>query len=519
MELFNKLTAEELDMITYSIENYALPKGCTVSKPMAPLSYILREWADRKTTLAEFFGGELILEKKINYTYSFREKIGDWVAFAKASSFIRQLEDLYEVHTFHSWSIEKDIIINLLSTDRLYENTYKGPEGNLLLTQSDKTIKVQKGARCSRILKKIAEDRGLEDEYEEFRICHSKLLQEAKTSGTLCLSIHPLDYITMSDNSYNWSSCMSWKGDGCYRQGTVEMMNSPYVVVAYLKGQENYPICFNHCWNSKRWRELFIVTPKIITGIKSYPYHSNELEKEALTWLKDIVNWEYEEEIKTLEVDDWGRGTIEEDTEFSFETDRMYNDFCNLDSCTIPCYIGAAVGPSHYINYSGRPECMWCGALDFYTGEDEDEYEKSLVCCDCYEIHRCDHCGDGVLDEEELYELSDGHLVCPDCYHSCTTKDPITDGLFITESMVRIYLAKKDTEFKRSNYFTRLYDIEKDAYPEETWYTFFNIDEIRYGKIGEYWWEYYVTPEDLTEIGLKTLFDLTPNDLAKMDIK
>ena len=31
---------------------------------------------------------------------------------------------------------------------------------------------------------------------------------------------------------------MSWADYGCYRQGTVEMMNSPLMVVAYLTAEE-----------------------------------------------------------------------------------------------------------------------------------------------------------------------------------------------------------------------------------------------------------------------------------------
>ena len=42
----------------------------------------------------------------------------------------------------------------------------------------------------------------------------------------------------MSDNNSGWESCMSWRNNGCYRRGTVEMMNSPYVIVAYLMLEE-----------------------------------------------------------------------------------------------------------------------------------------------------------------------------------------------------------------------------------------------------------------------------------------
>lgn len=90
-----------------------------------------------------------------------------------------------------------------------------------------------------------------DDEFEEFRICQSMCTNTTALEGKLCLSIHPLDYMTMSDNACDWSSCMSWQEDGCYRMGTVEMMNSPCVIVAYL--ESSHPMYFSReaTWNSK----------------------------------------------------------------------------------------------------------------------------------------------------------------------------------------------------------------------------------------------------------------------------
>ena len=80
------------------------------------------------------------------------------------------------------------------------------------------------------------------DEWEEIRLAHSQIFNTNKMTGTLCLSIHPLDYATASDNDNGWSSCMSWRDDGCYRMGTVEMMNSPMVICAYFASCYFFPV-------------------------------------------------------------------------------------------------------------------------------------------------------------------------------------------------------------------------------------------------------------------------------------
>ena len=75
--------------------------------------------------------------------------------------------------------------------------------------------------------------------------------------------------MTMSDNANNWSSCMRWTDrsggvdHGDYCAGTLECMNSPYIIIAYLHNpKHSFELSLYDCndwqWNSKQWRELFI---------------------------------------------------------------------------------------------------------------------------------------------------------------------------------------------------------------------------------------------------------------------
>lgn len=47
----------------------------------------------------------------------------------------------------------------------------------------------------------------------------SRYMQENKIEGYLYLSIHPLDFLTISENNENWWSCQSLDGD--YRSGNL----------------------------------------------------------------------------------------------------------------------------------------------------------------------------------------------------------------------------------------------------------------------------------------------------------
>ena len=168
---------------------------------------------------------------------------------------------------------------------------------------------------------------------------HSRILNDKAMNGTLCLSIHPMDYITMSDNDSNWSSCMSWTRGGGYRGGTVECMNSTNTLVAYLESEDNPCSFLNYAdWNNKKWRCLFVVNPDVITSVKSYPYHNNDILDIVIKWLAELAKENWGGEVDTNTIVTETDGVIYLKTELGtysrrkpymyFETNGvMYNDF------------------------------------------------------------------------------------------------------------------------------------------------------------------------------------------------
>ena len=51
----------------------------------------------------------------------------------------------------------------------------------------------------------------LKDDFLSWRDSISFALTEKSSPKEVVLSIHPLDFLTMSDNNCNWSSCVSWQ--------------------------------------------------------------------------------------------------------------------------------------------------------------------------------------------------------------------------------------------------------------------------------------------------------------------
>lgn len=472
-KLFDKLDhKEELSAwIAYyggDEDNYHAARG-----EAANLETLMRYWEDSKSKyLYDLLGKKFVIEKEISFEVP-KEKIAD-----KIYTELYNGEDMYDFYSnFISW-IETLVTRNriswrqyidlksLVKTEVLAENKY---EGHLIkLDVNGTSITIQNGCKPSKILRKIAEAANLEG-FERFRIAHSNILAEKTQKGILCLSIHPLDYITMSDNTYSWDSCMNWRDAGCYRIGTVEMMNSPCVVMAYIKGKESMRFG-EFKWNSKKWRNLFIVTEDFICGIKGYPYQSTKFDEICIETLRDLakknLNFSYCEDIIehhfSYQSESIYISELDKNVSFRFETTYMYPDFGNSNNTHL--IVSPNICNSITCNYSGQPICMHCGTeLSGYNYDSNDC--SSLMCEECLPSLRCEICGERI-DPDDGYEL-EGMTVCSECYFDRRVYDPFDGDYHYDGNTNRVYLVSNK------------YVDENCLYTkEEALYRFSNFNEV-----------------------------------------
>jgi hypothetical protein len=507
-KLVERLTQTEIQTIERYIDRYA-GEGSNSRKSDVP--YILRFWDDAKSEyLADMFKDKFIVEKKIEYKKpisTLRDEFND--AFRDKENALYKFKRVFSVFLWENKeSLGEDYykLTNLLYEDALARSEYI--DGLFSVMNKDGyEIKVQSGCKPVKIIGKIIHSYGQYlNEFEEFRLECSRILNQKKLTGTLCMSIHPLDYMTMSDNENDWSSCMSWKETGCYRQGTVEMMNSPMVVVGYLKSDNENMNLYSMEWNSKKWRELFIVTPELICGVKGYPYQNEQLVRAGIDMLKDLakdgLGWSYRE---TKPFDNDRYYTLNYDDiscEFTFSTGYMYNDFGTTTHYGAACIGAENLSEVTNIYYSGKDECMCCGE----TGNEFSD-EGCLICEECDNRVACDYCGD-VYDEEDLYEL-DGRMLCEYCYNNHAQTDPITDEDHYDDDFHTIYLVPTETEdtdkITQWGYSVSVWDGAEDSNCFEDFFS----DEYR---VSMGWRSLrYVTPDVCTKDGL-SLFDIYDED-------
>ncbi len=407
------------------------------------VDHLLRFWREAKGQyLVPLFGDKRIIERPITYNGNSDELRSDMSRMcADHTSDIRELSnrlykalDIEHHDRYDALACMYRYMTNALeSVGTLLENSVYMP-GLLYYANIENSgeinsysfsfadgqkIRIQNGQKITRVWGQLAKMIGAEDIWERVRVAHSLVLNQKKLKGTLCLSIHPLDYATASDNDNGWSSCMSWRERGCYRMGTVEMMNSPMVICAYVRSDKQHMEIDGQEWNSKKWRAWIIVNKDLIVCNRHYPYHQPAFAKEACNWVRELVGEKYGWTYDDVHEDFYSYMDKEtNDNGIELRTHYMYNDLGDTD------IIGMLRQDKRhlpgYIYFSGKAECMVCGEEILPDTQGADVLE----CTDCYCENECycDRCGTELSDEGDRYTDPDGDILCRDCWEErCTT--------------------------------------------------------------------------------------------------
>lgn len=432
MEPFDALTAKDKNIFCKYL-NYFGNANPTVSLP-----YLLRFWNTNKADLFTAFGEKLTLRKTVHYKRNKGQIRDDFenVFFAPGTDAANAREDIvsalidYGTHVFLNDKLNSEYyqpipreyywFTSLCSIFYLMENVYLG-ETYTIPTPDGKKFKIQKGCHVLPTLRKICRFIGVPEEtYETVRLAQSRALNDANIVGTLCLSIAPIDYVSMSDNACGWDSCMAWYDhNGEYRAGTIEMMNSPYVIVAYLDNDSPfYP--FSNYDNdkdrisNKRWRQLIIANKDLIIGNRQYPFENDSLEMAALKWTRELMGslgYSYEDQPSYF-LNSCLR-SVGHGPHLSFSTNLMYNDIYGQRTMFLSPTFLKDFPTLYTLNFSGESECMLCGEL---MSSDSDT--SWVVCGDCQGVKVCSNCGAYILDGDSYTENSNGEIFCESCISS-----------------------------------------------------------------------------------------------------
>lgn len=417
MQIFDKLPQEDLDLLHAYLDEYsdgpALPRG--------DMDYFLRYWDEAKANFYHMFGDQFIIKQEVAFERPEEEMESEMfsILYSKCSNEVRSFINNYKqkiTDSFSDYETRYELIRFVDNEKMLVTNVYNGPSITIPahLTIDGHPLQINSGCKTIKMLGKIAKALDVTKGYEEFRQAHSLVLNQKRIKGNLCLSIHPLDFLTMSDNECGWGSCMSWVDEyGDFRLGTIEMMNSPYVVIAYVEAKNPMDLCYS-TWNNKRWRQLCVVTPDLILGNKQYPYSNDVLQGCTLKWLRELCGKSfgygpYAAEANQIRNGAWNRiSGKDRPVHINLTFDYMYNDIYD----TRLAYANPNIIDMYSLNLSGPAVCTGCGNIIEY-----DTVEAHIVRCrSCDGMWQCDRCGEWHSGEP-WYGADDCKCYCDWCYN------------------------------------------------------------------------------------------------------
>ena len=410
---------------------------------------LIHRWAEAKQSFIEIMGGNLIYELPDEVTFEMNEHD----KIHSVEEFIREVEWKYRYNKNIDFlldflsNIKQDFFKNEVSKDFSYRN-----------------IKIPKGMKINRALKFFFPDN--KEELTDIQNEVSRILQKDKVKGILCISVHPLDFLSSSENTYNWRSCHSL--DGEFRSGNLSYMVDSSTVICYLRSKNseqclpNFPSKIP--WNSKKWRMLlhFSEDREMMFAGRQYPFTSEQgmdVVKDVLlsnagfpdSWTKwdntkitsftynngekVELNSEYLEigyKLKDIkELVTVGPGSLNFNDVLSSSFYDPYYSFRLHNRKTIwdlhDYYSKQASYSQTKFVIGGSVNCLCCGKHEITLPE-------TVRCIDCEEEYGfeeiedfvyCEDCNRRVYYENTVFVYSDyyeGFRVCPECaeeYNRC----------------------------------------------------------------------------------------------------
>lgn len=371
---------------------------------------ILDQWYENKKDFIESMGG-LIYEIKtpVNFELSLEEQT------KKIDKFIKALRDIYHNEDL-GWFVNANrngFFSNYVVND--YE--YNGK-------------KIPKGMKLVKAFKFFFSDPAITDMAQSEA---SRIIQENKVEGILCFSVHPLDFLSSSENTYNWRSCHAL--DGEFKAGNLSYMCDNATIICYLKSANEGNVRLSAFpptipWNSKKWRMLMYIntTKNALFAGRQYPmFCENALETlkpyfiEALGLEGRVNSWSH-----------WHNDQIDNfmysngyDNQFSRTDNRAVVFNCKIhildkfvkdqsclhfndvlkSTCYKPFYCWHNADcwldtPVKMFKIGSKPICPSCG-------ERELDNSDSLCCNYCYDRYY-----NGDYDDDSIGECSCcGHLL------------------------------------------------------------------------------------------------------------
>lgn len=402
------------------------------------VSDILDQWLKNKETFINHMNGNLI--------YQTNDLVSFELDYAAKREKMDRFADLIEEH-YENYELSN--FIHQLSAEDFYQN-----KTSLTYITSIEGISIPKNFKVVKAFKFFVDDKNI---LKQLQSEASRIIQENVISGYLCFSVHPLDYLSISENVHNWRSCHALDGD--YRTGNLNYMVDKSTVVCYLRAEKQAVLPHfpeDVLWNSKKWRTLFFFSmdQTMIFAGRQYPFTANK----GIDLIKDKI-------LPTLNFGEW---TSWKDTFIKTYKDNLSNKYFNFEKMipvgnTLRSFSDVVsdesdtyqfndlLRSSYYSPiwaYRKKSRYFWdqdntgCSSKNTFfkigdrcpcpiCGNGTISYPNIMLCPECTREYNynenddyceCEVCG-SMTYFDDMYDLEfSGTRVCPNCYRTATAQ-------------------------------------------------------------------------------------------------
>lgn len=319
-------------------------------------------------------------------------------------------------------------------------------------------------------------------ELQKYQMAASMIIQENTVEGYLCFSVHPLDFLSMSENNHNWRSCHALDGD--YRAGNASYMVDSTTFMCYLKSKND--VVLPHFpkevkWNSKKWRVLLFIDEArtMLFAGKQYPFSTQSGMDFFIEKMFPMIGFGYFTNWMTKKFSHVVDNNVYIDFPSSYiavphkgfipmadmihEVPGSLNFNDLLESSTYdPMYcfktingFGANVPqrrdfafmrytvktPPPVFDIGGSVKCACCGVRSM-------ELNETFMCPECEVLYgecqdddifaTCPYCGQRYIYDDGYYVEGNDETVCPGCYNDFVVKCDVC-GIEVMEPSTESY--------------------------------------------------------------------------------
>lgn len=269
------------------------------------------------------------------------------------------------------------------------------------------------GQKTSRVVHRVCEafDITSHAEYNSKFAQLADALNPLTITRTGWLSIHPCDYLEMSNIDNSWSSCHNLE-DGCYMAGTLSYLGDKVSMIFFTTERVDGPVYAA----PKVTREVFAYGSDILLQSRLYPATDDiatmdtyrDMVQRTISTCRNIPNlWHKHSDIaKVLSV-------VHTDADAQHYED--YTFACYHPNVSI--HVGLKDKEREPLVVGSKAFCVLCGEREVYES-------NTLLCGKCCGNVQCAGCG-SWCDE---WVTIDGNYYCHDCAYYCDHCNSYTTG-------------------------------------------------------------------------------------------